>query len=52
MNKVTKTTEVKGLENISYFTSKDSDGVTTYAVDKDGNEININNMISDNYKDY
>ncbi len=48
----TKTTEVKGLENISYFTSKDSDGVTTYAVDKDGNEININNMISDNYKDY
>jgi len=48
----TKTTEVKGLENISYFTSKDSDGVTTYAIDKDGNEININNMISDNYKDY
>ena len=48
----TKTTELKGLENISYFVSKNSSSVTTYAVDKDGNEINLTNIISDNYKDY
>ncbi len=48
----TKTTEVKGLEDISYFTSKDNDGITTFAVDKDGNETNISSLISDNYKDY
>ena len=47
-----KTTELKGLENIAYFTSKDNDGINTYAIDKDGNELNLNNIIPDNYKDY
>lgn len=47
-----KPTELKGLEDVSYFISKDNDGINTYAVDKEGNEIDISTMISDNYKDY
>lgn len=52
INGKTNVTQISSLNNIVNIVSKQNGGVTTYAVDKDGNEFNMKDYVPSNHNEW